>query len=92
MIIGTGNIIGEEDAMKASQDTTQKTAIDTFYTTTVQCFSQQAEAYSVRSEDFRKFVTQTDMETWRALEKNALLKELNILKVMEGRFQREELA
>jgi hypothetical protein len=35
MIIGTGNIIGEEDAMKASQDTTQKTAIDTFYTTTV---------------------------------------------------------
>jgi hypothetical protein len=46
----------------------------------------------VRSEDFRKFVTQTDMETWRALEKNALLKELNILKVMEGRFQREELA
>ena len=78
--------------MKASQDTTKKTAIDTFYTTTVQCFSQQAEAYSVRSEDFRKFVTQTDMETWRALEKNALLKELNILKVMEGRFQREELA
>jgi len=32
------------------------------------------------------------METWRALEKNALLKELNILKVMEARFQREELA
>jgi len=46
----------------------------------------------VKSEDFRKFVTSTDMETWRALEKNALLKELNILKVMEARFQREELA
>ena len=66
MIIGTGNIIGEEDAMKASN------SVETFYTTTVQCFSQSAEAYSVKSEDFRKFVTSTDMETWRALEKNAL--------------------
>jgi hypothetical protein len=44
----------------------------------------------VKSEDFRKFVTQTDMETWRALEKNALQKELNILKIMEGRYKREE--
>lgn len=56
----------------------------------MQCFSQTAEAYSVKSEDFRKFVTQTDMETWRALEKNALQKELNILKIMEGRYKREE--
>ena len=67
MIIGNGNIIGEEDAMKA-----QSNSIETFYTTTVQCFSHTAEAYSVKSEDFRKFVTQTDMETWHALEKNAL--------------------
>ena len=32
------------------------------------------------------------METWRALEKNALQKELNLLKVMEGRYKREELS
>lgn len=44
----------------------------------------------MKSEDFRKFVTQTDMETWRALGKNALQKELNILKIMEGRYKREE--
>ncbi len=30
------------------------------------------------------------METWRALEKNALQKELNILKIMEERYKREE--
>jgi len=38
-------------------------------------------------EDFRKFVTQTDIETWKALEKNALSKELNILRIMEGRYK-----
>ncbi len=55
MIIGSGNIIGEEDAMKA--ESLSAGVQETYYTTTVQCFSQMAEAYSVKSEDFRKFVT-----------------------------------
>lgn len=69
MQIGTGNLIGEDDVIKNS--TTLGSKVDTFYTTSVSCFSQSAEAFSIQAEDFRKFVMQTDMDTWHLLEKQA---------------------
>lgn len=33
---------------------------------------------------------QTDLETWHLLEKNALKKELNILRIIQGKYQLEE--
>ena len=49
-----------------------------------------AEAYQLKVEDFRKFIQQTDMDTWRHLEMNALQKERQILRVMEGKYKMEE--
>ncbi|CDW71386.1 UNKNOWN [Stylonychia lemnae] len=79
MIIGQGNVIGEEDAIK-----------DRYYSTSVSCFSQEGEVYIISIENFHKFIKATDMETWMMLEKNALQKELNILKIMEAKFKLEE--
>ena len=89
MIFGQGNLIGEEDAMK---DTSNTSSPNTLYTTSVSCISQTGEAYYIRSIDFRKFIMQTDMDTWHMLEKNALKKELHIMRVMEGKFKLEEEA
>lgn len=79
MIIGVGNVIGEEDAIK-----------DRYYSTSVACFSQEGEVYEISLENFHKFIKATDMETWMMLEKNALQKELNILKIMEAKYKLEE--
>jgi hypothetical protein len=64
MILGQGNIAGEEEATTNNPSP--------IYTTTLSCYSQTAEAYSLKLEDFRKFIQQTDMDTWRQLEMNAL--------------------
>ncbi len=61
MLIGVGNVIGEEDAIK-----------DRYYSTSVACFSQHGEVYEISIENFHKFIKATDMETWMMLEKNAL--------------------
>ena len=82
MILGQGNLAGEEEA------TTKNSS--PIYTTTLSCYSQSAEAYSLKLEDFRKFIQQTDMDTWRQLEMNALQKEHQVLKVMEGKYKMED--
>lgn len=79
MIIGIGNVIGEEDAVK-----------DRHYSTSVSCFSQYGEVYAITIENFHKFIKATDMDTWLMLEKNALQKELNVLKIMEAKYKLEE--
>jgi hypothetical protein len=61
MIIGLGNIIGEEDAIK-----------DRYYSTSVSCFSQEATVWAIQIEHFHKVVKETDEETWLKLERNAL--------------------
>ena len=82
MILGQGNIAGEEEATTKNPSPA--------YTTTLSCYSQTAEAYSLRLEDFRKFIQQTDIDTWRQLEMNALQKEHQVLKVMEGKYRMED--
>jgi hypothetical protein len=82
MILGQGNIAGEEEATTNNPSP--------MYTTTLSCYSQVAEAYSLKLEDFRKFIQQTDMDTWRQLEMNALQKEHQVLKVMEGKYKMED--
>jgi len=67
MLLGMGNIAGEEEATTSS-------ALP-LYTTTLSCYTHQAEAYQLKVEDFRKFIQQTDMDTWHHLEMNALQKE-----------------
>ena len=79
MLIGVGNVIGEEDAVK-----------DRHYSTSVYCFSQNGEVYAITIDNFHKFIKTTDMDTWHMLEKNALQKELNVLKIMEAKFKLEE--
>jgi len=79
MIVGVGNIVGEEDAIK-----------DRHCSTSLSCFSQEGELYQISIENFHRFIKATDMETWLMLEKNALQKELNVLKIMEGKFKLEE--
>jgi CRP-like cAMP-binding protein len=61
MIIGVGNLIGEEDAIK-----------DRYYSTSVKCFSQTGSLYSITMENFHKVVKATDEDTWVMMEKNAL--------------------
>ena len=73
MILGHGNLIAEEDAVK-----------DRHYTTSAICFSQSAELYQISVENFHKFIKQTDMDTWLMIEKGALQKEMHVLKVMEA--------
>ena len=79
MIVGVGNIVGEEDAVK-----------DRHYSTSLSCFSQEGELYEISLENFHRFVKSTDMETWLMLERNALQKELHALRIMEAKFKLEE--
>ena len=79
MILGSGNILGEEDIIK-----------ERCYSTSVQCFSQTGELYCISLEDFHKFIKNTDMETWMMLERNALQKELGVLKIMESKHNYEQ--
>ena len=51
-ILGYGKIIGEEDLMR--ENTKSGGPI---YTNTLTCISQHGELYSVKSEDFKRFVT-----------------------------------
>ena len=82
MLYGQGNLAGEEEAATNAENPT--------YTTTLSCHTLSAEAYQLKLEDFRKFIQQTDMDTWMQLEINALQKERQVLRVMEGKYQIEE--
>ena len=73
-LVGAGNLIGEDDAIK-----------DRFHSTSVKCFSQEATLFRIKMENFHKFIRSTDEETWTKLEVNAMQKEMNVMKIMESK-------
>lgn len=61
MMIGPGNLIGEEDAIK-----------DRLYSTTVQCASAQGLIYAISIDNFHQVVKKTNDEAWTHIKRNAL--------------------
>lgn len=86
MAYGKGNIFGEEDALKEIPFTKQK--FEPIYTTTVTCLSQRGELYAIHIKEFKKLIKED--QAYLTLQKNGLMKEMNILKILEGQLKLED--